>query len=519
MKKLIKLLTFIVSISMLSAAFSACSDEKNESTNSGDVSADQSGNNDVSGSDDPSTWALKSPISGTFIQPWLYGSWSSRDWEREIQVWDEMGIEYVIMGDTASYDLSTGKLTTAYPTSIEGATCSGDVVTKLFEVCKENGRKLFIGIGNTPAGWPYLDFGNKDNFEVFREVCKVYASIAEDVYNHYYPEYSDVFAGFYFVPEMYNSSMFDADDTRQTYVDGMAYGLNIIFEKLDELNPDLPFIFSPYLNIFGGSWVSKSSENIGKFWTEFLSQVNFRDGDILCPQDSVGAGGMDLEHLDEYTAMYKKATEECGKDIRFWSNCETFIQPKDEFFSLSDGVSYWGSASVARLVEQFNTVGKYAEVIVTFAFPHYQSPVNNVDGFYETFKDYLRNGKLETNAPTAPNKFRTNKTTMTINQEQREVLTVYWSGMYDDFGIWKVNIYKNGELLTYRYPTRRENGMAMYPNSFYDADYEFENETATYTIEVFDCAGNVSERVDFTVTPGSVPNNVTLDKTYTGPTD
>lgn len=155
-----------------------------------------------------------------------------------------MGIEYVIMGDTASYDLSTGKLTTAYPTSIEGATCSGDVVTKLFEVCKENGRKLFIGIGNTPAGWPYLDFGNKDNFEVFREVCKVYASIAEDVYNHYYPEYSDVFAGFYFVPEMYNSSMFDADDTRQTYVDGMAYGLNIIFEKLDELNPDLPFIFT-----------------------------------------------------------------------------------------------------------------------------------------------------------------------------------------------------------------------------------------------------------------------------------
>ena len=158
MKKLIKLLTFIVSISMLSAAFSACSDEKNESTNSGDVSADQSGNNDVSGSDDPSTWALKSPISGTFIQPWLYGSWSSRDWEREIQVWDEMGIEYVIMGDTASYDLSTGKLTTAYPTSIEGATCSGDVVTKLFEVCKENGRKLFIGIGNTPAGRPYMDY-------------------------------------------------------------------------------------------------------------------------------------------------------------------------------------------------------------------------------------------------------------------------------------------------------------------------------------------------------------------------
>ncbi|HPE96015.1 MAG TPA: hypothetical protein PLT66_08130, partial [Bacillota bacterium] len=171
-----------------------------------------------------------------------------------------------------------------------------------------------------------------------------------------------------------------------------------------------------------------------------------------------------------------------------------------------------------RMVTQFETVGKYAEKIVTFAFPHYQSPYNNVSGYYDTYINYLETGKLESEAPTGPTKFKTLKQTLTINGESKTVLRIYWSGMYDNFGIWKVNIYKNGKLLTYRYTTRSENGMALYPNSFYDTDYDFENDTVTYEFEVIDCAGNTSDRVSFTVEANSVPNNVKLDKAYTGPT-
>ena len=79
----------------------------------------------------------------------------------------------------------------------------------------------------------------------------------------------------------------------------------------------------------GGNWVSKSTENIGNFWKELLADAGFRDGDILCPQDSVGAGGNDLENLAGVTAAYRYAVDNCGKDIQLWSNCEIFEQPKD----------------------------------------------------------------------------------------------------------------------------------------------------------------------------------------------
>lgn len=463
---------------------------------------------------------IPSHISGTFIQPWLYNSWNDERWEKEFEIWDKLGFDTVILGDTASITLSDYSITTYYPSKIEGANKSTDYLTKLFDQCKKHGYKLYIGMGNTAEGWPYFDFGNSNNKEIFREVCNKFASIAEDIYNIYYDDYSEVFAGFYFVPEMYNSSMFDTDKNRAVYVEGMAYGLEVVFEKLNSLNKDLPFIFSPYLNIFGGSWVSKNSENIGKFWTEFLREADFRDGDILCPQDSCGAGGMDIEHLEEYTKMYKKATDDCGKKIQFWSNCETFIQPNNDFISKNDGVNYWGSATVDRLISQFEITGKYASKIITFAFPHYQSPYNNISGYYETYIDYLVNGTLESNKPTAPDKIRT-VATQSATSNGKKSLNVYFSGMYDDFGISRINIYKNGEFFSFRLPTRVDGGSTQpyYVNSFFDDDFDLENGSAVYEIEVIDCAGNISEKSSFTIKADEIPNKVRLDKIYTCPTD
>lgn len=466
------------------------------------------------------TFKIDSHISGTFIQPWLYNSWDDERWEKEFSIWDSLGFDTIILGDTASVSLDTYSITTYYPSNIEGAKITTDYLTKLIQQCKKHGYRLYIGMGNTEGGWPFFDFSNSQNKEVFKNVCEKFALIAEDIYNIYYNDYSDVFAGFYFVPEMYNSNMFDTEAGRNIYVEGMAYGLNVIFDKLNNLNKDLSFIFSPYLNIFGGSWVSKNSENIGKFWTEFLKRAGFRDGDILCPQDSCGAGGMDVEHLDEYTSMYKDATVNCGKKIKFWSNCETFVQPNDNFISKNDGVNYWGSATVGRIINQFETTSKYADKIVTFAFPHYQSPYNNISGFYETYIDYLKTGELEENKPTPPNKIRTIKTTSPTSNGN-DVLTVYFSGMFDDFGISRINIYKNGEFFTFRLPTRVDGtkNKPTYINSFFDDDFDLDNGSATYEFEIIDCAGNVSERSVFEVKASDVPNNNRLDKPYVCPTD
>ncbi|HBL84083.1 MAG: hypothetical protein A2Y17_12525 [Clostridiales bacterium GWF2_38_85] len=459
-----------------------------------------------------------SPISGTFIQPWLYGSWSDARWDSEMQIWQQMGIEYLIVGDTAMVDASNNySIKADYPTNIEGATKGTDNLTKLYQKCKQYDIKLYIGMGNTVGGWDYLDFTNAASVDKFQKVATAFATIAEDIYNIYYEDYKEIFAGFYFVPELYNSNHFDSQANRTKYVNGFSTGLNIVLDKINSLNPDLPFIFSPYVNIFGGSWVTKDPNSIEAFWKELFATAHFRDGDVFCPQDSVGAGGMGLANLDAWTHAYKNAVESCGKSVKLWSNCEIFEQPKDKYYESYDGYNYWCSADVGRMSQQLEIVSKYVERIFVFAFPHYLSPYTVAPGYYNSYLDYLENGVLESIAPTPMDKFRTLKTVV----NGKEGLSIYWSGMYDNFGIHRVNIYKNGEFLTYRNAAISESTSktAPYPNNFTDYEFDFDAESTIYEFEVIDCAGNISEKVSFTVEKGSVPNNVKLDSVYKGPVE
>lgn len=461
-----------------------------------------------------------SPVTGTFIQPWLYNNYSEERWEQEFAMMKEMGIEYIIMGDTLNCvtgtpitDKSQWKITAYYKTNNSSFIQGRDDVTGFIERCKQHGIKLYLGMGNTSAGWPYL--GSDANG--FKEMSEMFASVAEDIYTSYYEKYPETFAGFYFVPELYNSSTFDLQSSRTRYVNRLSEGFHIIFDKLNSLNPSLPFIFSPYVNMFGGSWVSKTPENIGYFWKELLATAGFRDGDILCPQDSVGAGGADLTNLEDVTKAYKYAVDNCGVDMKLWSNCEIFVQPKDKFYDNYDGYgSYWSSCSVDRMVEQFKIVSKYVERIFCFAVPHYLSPYNTVDGYYDSYKYYLEHGELEKEPPVAPKVFKTVKQ----YTNGKSILAVYWSGMYDNFGVHRVNIYKDGKLYTYRVATRNEGASSgeVYPNGFVDIDYSFDTKiNVTYEFEVIDCSGNVSERTKLVITPGSVPNNVKLGYIYDGP--
>ena len=461
-----------------------------------------------------------SPITGTFIQPWLYSAYDDARWESEFAVMKELGIEYIIMGDTLSCatgdpitDTSKWVITANYATNDPAFKKGADVLTPLFEKCASHGVKLFVGMGNTPAGWPYLD----EDATGFYEISQMFASVARDLYGAYYSRFPETFAGFYFVPELYNSSAFDSESRRLNYVNNLSKGFRVIFDTLTELDPSLPFIFSPYVNMFGGSWVSKDTRNIGLFWRDLLANAGFRDGDILCPQDSVGAGGCSLELLDKVTQAYKYAVDNCGKQIHLWSNCEIFVQPTDKFFNNYDGYgSYWTACTVDRMAAQFEIVSHYVERIFCFAFPHYYSPYNTVSGYYDSYLYYLQTGSTEDEPPKPPRKFRTSF----ANHNGVRCLTVNWSGMYDNFGVHRVDIYKNGEFYTFRAADRNEGSSAKanYPNSFYDIEYTPDTaETVVYEFVAIDCSGNVSERSSLTVEPGSVPNKAKLGAAYTGP--
>ena len=170
------------------------------------------------------------------------------------------------------------------------------------------------------------------------------------------------------------------------------------------------------------------------------------------------------------------------------------------------------------MLKQFEIVSNYVERIFVFAFPHYLSPYNSAQGYYDVYMNYLETGEVEKNKPTPPDKFRTIETTQSGNKG----LQIYWSGMYDDYGIHRVNIYKNGEFYTFRVAGRKESGattLTPYPNNFIDFEFDFEAETTLYEFEVIDCAGNYSEKVSFTVEKGSVPNGVKLDSIYKGPVE
>ena len=460
-----------------------------------------------------------SPITGTFIQSWLYRNYTEERWKQEFDLMKEMGIEFIIMGDTLSIetgnpitDASQYAITAAYPSQNPNFRQGTDILTTLFEHCSAYGMKLYVGMGNTTQGWPYL---NADTTGL-KEVAAVFADAAEDLFNVYYDRFPETFAGFYFVPELYNSSEFDGQASRVRYADRLAAGLKPVFDRIHSIS-DLPFIFSPYVNMFGGGWVSKNTDNIALFWEEFLRRADFRDNDILCPQDSVGAGGNDLAGLAAVTEAYRKAVDGCGKKILLWSNAELFIQPTGKYFDNFDGYGgYWSTCTVDRMVEQFRIASLYVDRIVTFAFPHYLSPYNTTDGYLNAYRDYLRTGRVETEKPTPPDTFRTLK----VKQGERYVLQIAWSGMYDNFGIHRVNIYRNGEFCNYRNSTRNEGSSSVkaeYPFVFVDTEFSFDEERETvYSFEAVDCAGNVSERVDLAVSASSVPNRVTLGPAYQG---
>ena len=462
-----------------------------------------------------------SPITGTFIQPWLYARYTPARWEKEFELMKEMGIEFIILGDTLS--LQTGEpitdkskyvATAAYPAQNPDFQKGTDVVTPLFEYCKKYGMRLYVGMGNTPAGWPYLN----STAAGLKEVCEVYADTAEDIYNVYHEKYPDTFAGFYFVPELYNSNEFDGDYSRERYAQNLADGMRPVFERIRAIS-DLPFIFSPYVNMFGGGWVSKNVDNISLFWEEFLRRADFRDGDILCPQDSVGAGGNDIAGLEALTKAYRKAVDGCGKKILLWTNAEIFIQPTGKFFDNYDGYGgYWSTCTVDRMIEQFRIASPYVDRIVTFAFPHYLSPYNTTDGYINAYRHYLETGELDKEPPTPPDAFRTQK----VLRDGKPALQIVWSGMYDAYGIHRVNIYKDGEFYSYRNSTRNEGSdgkKAEYPFEFTDIGFNFEEgEKAVYAFEVIDCAGNASGKVELEVDASSVPNGVKLGRIYRGTT-
>lgn len=421
---------------------------------------------------------------------------TEEDWQEEIKEWKEMGIQYIVIGETA-YKNEDGWYT-YYPSKIKGTKMYYDSVSTILKHCKEANVKVFVSCGNNPSAANLCRY-DKDTFngqgqETFLKSIETTLPFIQEVYDLYYKEYKDIWYGWYFTPEVSNNIDFEDPTYLKIGVETLSKSLNMTIEKIRELNPKFNIMLSPYLNVEEtATWCTRDTNVITNFWKEVINNTKFIEGDVLAPQDSCNNMKWDYNKLDKYTKCYRDAIDGANKKIQLWMNLELTIglDPNDEETKYVEKTQ---STFVNRLIQQIETEKKYSDGFMTYSFCFYYTKPNAIDGFYDTYRDYLKTGILESEPPSEP----TDIATSTINLQGKNVLNIKFSGMNDNYGIARAEIYKNNKLFTYRVSTRKETYFLgnklgkKEPDEFFDQNFDLNNDKATYEIYVYDCAGNKS---------------------------
>lgn len=400
-------------------------------------------------------------LSGTFIQAWLCSSWDDARWEQELKMLKDVGMDILIWSDVVGY----------YPSELEGLKdnyVGHDVVDTVLRNCKKYGFKVFVGMGGDNRWWNCFPYER----DYLYATANTFNNISTELYEKYYEKYQGTFYGWYWCPEIWNHPSFlPVSDMRDEYLDTLADAFNICLNHLDVLSLGMPMMLSPFVQSRLGSADSNYA-----FWRDLINKTDFRKQDILCPQDSVGAGGLKLEDLEEWIVSYRKAVDETGK-LNLWSNCEDF--------DISYGSA--GSADIRRFSEQMKIVAKYCDKTITFAYPHYYSPYNTNPAYHEVYKTFLETGMIESEKPTAPKDFNAELTYNPYYEEYID-LTLTWSPSVDNVGVAGYNIYRNGELIE----IIRSPQTTLYVEVLF-LDILDSGEPVTYSIRAVDCSGNLSD--------------------------
>ncbi|MEG0457821.1 MAG: DUF4434 domain-containing protein, partial [Oscillospiraceae bacterium] len=436
-------------------------------------------------------------FTGTFVQPWLYKNWDEQRAENEFKRMNELGIDTLIMGDTAIKD---DKWTIEYPSKIDdfnNANFKSDNVKYLLDLCKKYKIKLYLGIGMDKT-WntSVADLTTKEGQQWFEQSMEISVKMVKELYDLYKKDYNDVFCGYYFVYEIFNNKQWNDEIKRKEIVKTLSNGFNFIINRINQIDKNMPLIFSTF-STNDQNFATK--ENTQKFYTEFISATNFRKVDVISPMDNCGGGGQTINSLDEWTTVYYNAVKFNNDKLLLWSNCESFIQPSN----LESGS--WTTAPLNRFIKQLEITSKYSSKIISFSYPHYMSPYNTISGFDKAYENYLKTGKIDTTPPSIIKRVKT--------EIIDDSLVVRWTPAEDEFDIAqykisKLNSYSKQFDLYAENLVGREDGKGLELNtllkcSFIDKYYNKKSKNV-YIIEAMDCSGNFSEKA-YIVVDGTNP--------------
>ena len=367
--------------------------------------------------------------NGTFIQSWMSSYWDEERWAEEVENMENAGIEYLILQDTANLS-SDGTWQVYYPSELEvfsETECYSDVISSALNACKDSNIKVFVGLAMFDDWWVQSALTG-----TYKDVCFVMADMAEEISEKY-----EGFYGFYFTPEINNMP------TMKLALNNIIDGLNVLIEKIPE---DKPLMLSPYYTEYISVPMVLAAEPM---WVSLVNKVNFRDGDIIAPQDAVGAQWIQENDLEKIWKMYRAAVDTSDKDLKLWANCENFTLARAK--SVISGIFVPPATlnvnsvpcTIDRFVRQLDVASRYCENIITFSYNHYHSPSYVNPAFEKTYLDYIDNGfVVESEKPTAPQNLANNEGVLS------------WEEAEDNIGISHYIIYRNRTPS----PTRRSPG-------------------------------------------------------------
>lgn len=411
-------------------------------------------------------------VTGTFMQPWLCRFWDDGEWDKQITEMKNDGLDYLILQDVAEKE--KGKWTVYYDSEIKefqnADHSDNDIIEKCLKVCRKHSVKVIIGLAIYDNWW-FQGGYNRD----FKNVCSLTADMIKEIYGRFGNDYGDTFYGWYFTPEISSSILC----TSSIY--GISSGINTVIGAINDVCPEKPFMLSPYMFENSNLYMASS---VLPMWIKFFEKTNLRDGDIFCPQDSIGSNTGKLENADKMWQMYAQAVKSADKDIRLWANCENFTLAKMN--QKGSGIfkeenSKMVASTLDRFVEQLDVASRYAENIITFSYNHYYSRYQCSSVFADTYSDYVKNGyNLEKISPTAVSDLK-------AGADGNKILLT-WTPAEDNIGIAYYRITVNGRFLA-----RVEANVGGIDSSFVDSVKR--PSKTVYTVTAFDGAGNASETV------------------------
>ncbi len=313
------------------------------------------------------TWPY---VTGTFIQPWAFSGYTEKKWENHLETLLEAGIDTVIVqwSCTTPYGKFSDAYFNAAPSDDQkapgGYTEYAVMIPRLLKVSEEMGVKVFLGLNIADEWW--TEAASQPDW--YRNQAEVGKQVAHSLYDLYKEKYPNAFAGWYFAWEYYNGL---------GYVDQAAEFLNLYLDELTLIDPELPLMLSPFVRNSVDVQATEAE------WKAIFAKTRFREGDIFCCQDAVGAGHITIDQMDGYFAALKRVCDTVD-GLVFWANNENFDQ------------STWTPAPLERFVRQMNIASKYVSGYVTFAYSHYYAPdIIGTDDYHNEYVKYYNTGSLD----------------------------------------------------------------------------------------------------------------------------